>query len=94
MPEIAAHVGKGFYSSIAYNNKNYEQLKAYPKGEDEKNYGPSLICNSLQEFKKKMTPIYTYYMKTSLKYTVKWKKKVAETLFCSKETTMPITLHI
>lgn len=37
-----------------------------------------------------MTQIYTYHMKTSLKYTVKWKKKVAETLFCSKKTTMPI----
>lgn len=51
----------------------------------------AILCRS---FEKKKTQIHMYHMKTSLKYTVKWKKKVAEALFCSKETTMPVTLHI
>lgn len=50
----------------------------------------AIICIIFYRVLKKMTQIYTYHMKTSLKYTVKWKKKVAETLFYSKETTMPI----
>lgn len=52
----------------------------------------AILCRSFEKKKKKKkTQFYMYHMKTSLKYTVKWKKEGGRSsFFVLKETRMPL----